>query len=387
MLKLPATLFPIMAIMAWSHPIPDIPVIGHFFRDGTMTIEVEIDPRCFENDPEKVPYMLKPSLEKIDPSKRQILVQQARELAADSFRCRFVPRDWFDPEFSFTFGKMGGGKLEQPEDKVVLQGHWQTKILPDMTGYQVHADPDTGLAIVFTNRIDGVAQKEVHVLFPDEESFILELKRAQAEGVSAPKETSETLTRGKGRGGYWITFSSFLRQGFVHVIPKGVDHILFVLGLFLLSRKWKPLLLQVSTFTVAHTITLGLATLGLLTVKTQIVEVVIALSITAIALQNIFQPKYNHSRLYIIFILGLVHGLGFAGALSELGLQPTALATGLIGFNIGVEFGQIAILIPAYYGTKVIQDQEQYRKWIVVPASLVIATVGLYWAFERLGVF
>ena len=180
------------------------------------------------------------------------------------------------------------------------------------------------------------------------------------------------------------TFISFLRQGFVHVVPLGVDHILFVIGLFLLSRKWKPLLYQVSVFTIAHTLTLALATLGLVSLPSDVVEPIIAASIAFVALENIFVAKYRPYRLGVVFVFGLIHGLGFAGALSEFNLDPGSLFAGLLGFNLGVEFGQLAVIGLALILTLGIKEPATYRKRIVIPGSVLIALIGAYWTIERI---
>ncbi|MBP52157.1 MAG: hypothetical protein CMI27_03320, partial [Opitutae bacterium] len=179
------------------------------------------------------------------------------------------------------------------------------------------------------------------------------------------------------------TFFSFLRQGFVHVVPLGLDHILFVLGIYLLSRKWKPILLQVSVFTIAHTITLGLATLGMVSVPSNVVEPIIAASIAVVAIENIFFPGYRPHRLLVVFVFGLIHGLGFAGALSAFNLDSSSLLLGLLGFNIGVELGQLAVISMAALSTMKFSEKD-YRKLVVVPGSIVISIFGIYWTIERL---
>ena len=184
-------------------------------------------------------------------------------------------------------------------------------------------------------------------------------------------------------GDWWGTFVTYLHQGFVHVLPGGLDHILFVLGLFLLSRTWRPLLLQVTTFTLAHSVTLALATVGWVHVRSSIVEPVIALSIAAVALENIFHPRYTPWRLLIVFVFGLVHGLGFAGALQDLGLPANSLAVGLVGFNLGVEGAQLAVIALAFFATYWLRDVAHYRRFIVIPGSTLIALAGIYWAFDR----
>jgi hydrogenase/urease accessory protein HupE len=162
-----------------------------------------------------------------------------------------------------------------------------------------------------------------------------------------------------------------------------LDHILFVLGIFLLSRSWKPLLLQVTTFTLAHSVTLALAALGAIKASERVVEPVIAASIAVVALENIFKPEYSRWRLGIVFIFGLIHGLGFASALGELDIPTGSFAVALTGFNLGVEGGQLAVIAGALLLTSAIRNPDTYRKIIVIPGSVAIALTGIYWAIQR----
>ncbi|MBE9526727.1 MAG: HupE/UreJ family protein [Proteobacteria bacterium] len=183
--------------------------------------------------------------------------------------------------------------------------------------------------------------------------------------------------------------STYLVSGFEHILPKGLDHILFILGIFLLSIHLRPLLWQVTMFTIAHTITLGLSMNGVINLPANIVEPLIALSIAFIAIENILSPKLHKSRLFIVFGFGLLHGLGFASVLTDFGMPENDFATALISFNIGVEIAQLAIILIAYlflgYGLRRhLADDQQYRKVVVIPGSLIIALIGLYWTYDRI---
>ncbi len=177
----------------------------------------------------------------------------------------------------------------------------------------------------------------------------------------------------------------YLQLGFSHIIPLGFDHILFVLSLFLLSPKLKPVLWQATAFTVAHSITLGLAMFKVITPSPQIVEPIIALSIMYVALENILSPTLKKSRIGIVFLFGLVHGMGFANALGELGLPQNSYLTSLVMFNVGVELGQIAVILSAFllFG-KWLGNKPYYRKFIVIPLSILITIMAGYWTIERL---
>ena len=174
------------------------------------------------------------------------------------------------------------------------------------------------------------------------------------------------------------------KQGVLHVVPHGLDHILFVLGIFLLERRWRPLLWQSLAFTAAHTLTLGLAAAGLVKVPGHIVEPLIALSITALAVENLFVREAKPWRLWLVFAFGLVHGLGFAGVLASW-IQPGAgfLPT-LVAANLGVEVGQVAVLAAAWLLTLRWHDS---RAWPPFRrgACIALALAGLWWFAERTG--
>ncbi len=178
-------------------------------------------------------------------------------------------------------------------------------------------------------------------------------------------------------------FRNYVVLGFTHIVPKGVDHILFVLGLFLLSTHWRPLLYQVTAFTLAHTLTLGLSVYGLIALSPAIVEPLIAASIAFVAIENILSPQLKPWRVALVFGFGLLHGMGFAGVLTELGLPDSQYLTALLSFNLGVELGQLAIIASAGLLVLPWSRRDSYRRLIVVPASLVIAAIGLYWTWER----
>ncbi|MEK6233926.1 MAG: HupE/UreJ family protein [Planctomycetales bacterium] len=178
----------------------------------------------------------------------------------------------------------------------------------------------------------------------------------------------------------WIVY---LVLGFQHIIPKGLDHILFVLGLFLLSAKLRPLLSQVTAFTIAHTITLALSVHGVIALPSRLTESLIALSIAYVAIENIYTTELKPWRPVVVFAFGLLHGLGFAGVLGELGLPRQDFLQALIGFNIGVELGQLSVVLLAFLIVGRIEDDSWYRKAVVIPLSAFIAAVGLYWTFQR----
>jgi hypothetical protein len=199
-------------------------------------------------------------------------------------------------------------------------------------------------------------------------------------------EWSDPFVFGKGvrpRSAAQVT-AQYLGLGFTHILPKGVDHILFVLGLYLLSTRWKPLLVQVTAFTVAHSITLGLSIYGIFSLPASIVEPLIALSIAYVAIENVLTSELHAWRPFVVFGFGLLHGMGFAGVLQEIGMPRSEFLTALVAFNVGVELGQLAVITLAFVLTGLwLRTKPWYRRGFVVPASMLIAAIGLYWTGER----
>ena len=178
-------------------------------------------------------------------------------------------------------------------------------------------------------------------------------------------------------------FAEYLWLGFVHIIPKGLDHILFIVGLFLLSTRTSVLLWQITTFTVAHTITLALGSIGVVQLSPAIVEPLIALSIVYVAVENLLTTRLTVWRPLLIFGFGLLHGLGFADVLGQIGLTAGSFAVGLIAFNVGVELGQISVIAACMLVVGWAMNRPMYRQVVVLPTSLAIALIAAFWSIER----
>ncbi len=211
---------------------------------------------------------------------------------------------------------------------------------------------------------------------------------------SSPKPATFTLGPGEespphiiGGGQQTQTTGSVLWRytllGFEHILPLGLDHILFVLGLFLLSVHWRPLLWQVTAFTVAHSVTLALSMYGVVSLPSRLVETLIAASIAYVAIENMFTSKLHAWRPAVVFCFGLLHGLGFASVLRELGLPREQFVPALISFNVGVELGQLTVVSSAFLVVGRLRERPYYRKLVVIPCSAAIAVTGVYWAITR----
>ncbi len=182
----------------------------------------------------------------------------------------------------------------------------------------------------------------------------------------------------------WTRWRQYLTLGYTHILPKGLDHILFVLGLFLLRAALRPVLVQVTTFTLAHSLTLALSLYGVVSLPTRVVEPLIALSIVYVAVENLRTQALTPWRVALVFLFGLLHGLGFAGVLTELQLPRGDFLVALLGFNLGVEAGQLSVIAGAALLVGWWRQRAWYHPRVVVPASVAIAVVGAYWTVTRL---
>jgi hypothetical protein len=161
--------------------------------------------------------------------------------------------------------------------------------------------------------------------------------------------------------------------------------VLFVAGLVLgAGQRFKPLLLQLSAFTLAHSLTLALGALGLVVLPSKLVETLIALSLAVVAVENLLQRGTPRQRVWLVLCFGLLHGQGFARVLTELELPRQSFLVALVSFNLGVEAGQLIVVAGLSVLLYWLRDPLAFRRYAVVPGSLFIAAIGAYWAVERL---
>lgn len=262
-----------------------------------------------------------------------------------------------------------------------------------LAGVEIPPVGDVALSRQTTVRLSGAAPTEAKTLtFRYAASFgscVLRVQEGERLDAVWLKNGERSPPYVPGKGFDQRTMADVLLEytvlGFTHIVPLGLDHILFVLGLFLLSTRFAPLLIQVTAFTVAHSVTLALSVYGVVSLPSSIVEPLIAASIVYVAVENILTPQLKPWRALVVFGFGLLHGLGFAGVLEEVGLPSGQFVPALVSFNVGVELGQLTVIGTAYLAVGIWgRNKTWYRTRIVIPASATVAAVGLFWTVQRL---
>ena len=362
---LAAVLLLFTASPAPAHPLEFTAATLTLQPDGTFEANLvcDLDALALGAPLESDDAELAAALEGLTSDEFDTLVQRLRRLFERRVRVRF---DGEPAPFAVDFPDHGTPLATEAEIPTVLGLNARlTGAIPDDAA-------DVGF---FASRAFG----EVHLTVADP------ARGVEVRSILEPGERSEPLELAgpfepPGPG---AVARLYLRLGFVHIVPEGADHILFVLGLFLLSARLRPLVWQVTAFTVAHAVTLTLAALGYVSLPAGLVEPLIALSIAYVGVENVLVDRLTRWRPAVVFGFGLLHGLGFAGVLGELGLPEQERLLALVTFNAGIELGQLAVILGAALTFGWFRSRPWYRARLAVPASAAIALVGLAWAVQR----
>ena len=259
--------------------------------------------------------------------------------------------------------------------KLELYAHAQ--LAPTAKSFRIRLPEMLGEVIVSVERPD----QEISALplKPNETSPDFDIPQQSSEnsdGTPQPRSPSDGAST-------WTILIRFTSLGFTHIIPDGADHCLFVLGLFLMSPKLKPVLVQISAFTVAHTLTLTLTSQHIIGMPSSIVEPAIAASIAFVGIENLLAKKVDYKRTIIAFMFGLVHGMGVATAFNEAKFPPGMLLESLAAFTVGVEAGHISVLLAAFAALTWCAERPWYRTRVAFPLSLLISVIAMFWFVQR----
>ncbi|NSX55128.1 HupE/UreJ family protein [Sulfitobacter sp. 1151] len=355
----------LFAVTAQSHEI-DPTVTDVILDDGRVTLQVTLNLEAF------VAGIDLETIENTDASENSADYDALRVLPPEDIRAEFMAY-WSQMQSRLIV--MSEGQMLQFELQSVEIPPVGNAELPRQSIVTMAADHPTN-APVQVGWDRSLGSMILRQIGPDEDAFT---------GYLAPGQLSPPLSRNQAAAeNGWQTFMRYIPVGFDHIVPKGLDHILFVLGLFFLTARLGGLLWQVSAFTLAHTVTLALGVTGLVNVPAEIVEPLIAASIVYVAVENLFTDGLKPWRPVVIFGFGLLHGLGFASVLGQFGLPDGQLIAALIGFNVGVELGQLAVIAVAFLAVGLwFRNKPWYKPYIAKPASCLIAAVGAFWFIER----
>ncbi len=355
-----------LAQSAFAHKIRPAIVDAHFSSDGQYKFTIKANL-------EALIARIKPEHDETNKSPQALEYDTLRGLAPMQLQRRFE---------DFQAQWLGSISIE-------FDGKRVTPVIDQL---DIAPIGDITLARVSTIRLSGpvpAQAREFQFAMSGVRTTILRVKRAgQKELVTALLKTgvkSQPIAlTGAVKSSAWRIFVDYAGLGFEHILPKGLDHILFVLGLYLLNTSLRPLLVQITAFTLAHSITLGMGLYGIISISPAIVEPLIAISIVYVAVENLVTNKLHPWRPVIVFMFGLLHGLGFATILAEIGLPRADFVTGLISFNVGIELGQLSVIAIAFLLTGLwFRHKSWYRQRIVWPISGAIALIGAYWTVER----
>jgi hypothetical protein len=362
---LPLALLVASAGPAFAHNFAFTDVSLELARDGSYTVDVvcDLDALALGVPSTADSAALAAEIEAMEPAAQEEMVARLVTLLKRRLRVRF---DGEPDTFEVSLPERGQPAPEGLPPTVLglvarLSGQVPEEAA-EVTFFASRAFPPVRLSVTRSGETAG----DVEVLPPGAESWPVPL--------TGPRLTATRLE----------TFRRFVLLGVTHILPWGIDHVLFVLGLALLSPRLGPLLAQVTAFTLAHTLTLALSSFGVVRLSPGIVEPLIALSIVYVAVENVVSPKLRPSRLVLVFAFGLLHGLGFAGVLGEIGLPEGQQLTALLAFNVGVELGQLGVIALAAVVVGAWMKLGGDRKSLVRPASILIAVTGLYWFVTRL---
>ena len=358
------------AFLAWplsiaAHPLTITDTTLTVHRDGTFRVDViaDLDALALGVSQDADDAELVATLRALVPEEFEERIERVRELFRRRVRVRF---DGEPAPFEVAFPDHDTPRADEAEIPTVL----------GLTARLMGTIPDGATEVEF---FASRAFSDVHLTIVDERRDVTARSVLERGARSDPFDLAGPMVPPRPAA----IAAHYLRLGFVHIVPEGLDHILFVLGLFLLSARFRPLAWQVTAFTLAHALTLTLATFGVVALSPRVVEPLIALSIAYVAFENIVTDRLNPWRPAVVFLFGLLHGLGFAGVLAQLGLPEGERLLALVSFNIGIEAGQLAVIVAALATAGWFSHQAWYRARVVVPVSLVIGVAGLVWAVER----
>ena len=352
-------------LVVQAHPLSFTETTLTLNVDGTFQVDLicDLDALALGVPQDADDAALSATLNGLSAPELSSLTERLRQLFLRRVRVRF---DGNPEPFDVTFPDYGTSRATESAIPTVL----------GLTARLSGTVPTGSLEVEF---FASRSFSDVHLTIIDQTRDVSVQSILERGAISDPFQLTADSALTPSRAGTW----QYFRLGFVHILPEGTDHILFVLGIFFLSLRIRILIWQVTAFTVSHAVTLALGAAEVVALPPQFVEPLISLSIVWIAVENIRTPQLSRWRTTVVFLFGLVHGLGFASALNELGLPNNDRLFAILTFNAGIEAGQLMILGLALATVGWFKSRTWYRHRVAIPASVVIGVIGLVWTVEQ----
>ena len=359
------------AAFAQAHTMTMTEVAVTFAEPGSVEVEVGIDLTQILGSPESYYALVTAPAAAQRAEIRRILplIEESLQLEVGSQRLAMVFKDF---------------STKTADKRLIIDGSMSTLSMLHFTARLPSTEPLT-LVVPIGANIDYPVVLTIRI-----PSANVSLTRWLEDGahVSEPYDWAARAPRVDVDALSWPRQAAlYLRLGVRHIVPEGADHILFVLGLFFLGVTWRKLLSQTTVFTIAHATTLFLSSYGIFSLPSRYVEPAIAVSIAAIAIENIVSPRLGKARLAVVFGFGLIHGLGFASSLSDVPFPKRDFLLALLGFNLGVDLGQLFVIGVAFSLVGCFRDEPWFRARIAIPCSIAIAAIGTFWAIQRILIY
>lgn len=355
----------LVAPVCLAHPIPDIPVRGIFDADGHFEIQVEVDPRCFEADAEKTPYLLEEQRLALTDEQRTALLKKAGEFIDRSVSVHFTAAEGLIPAFGYSFTTLDNAPLTKVDDPVMITGRWRGTLPKNVRDYSVTAKEGGQFSVLYLNTVSGLKLERFQVLFPGESSYKIDLRRV----LNPPSRVV-----------LWnAAFQSAMVTGFLYVWSHGFEHLLVVFCLCLISSARSDWISQIKVFGVCQLLMVPWIHLPV----PSYVGLITAASLIVMALINFVQRPLENWRLVLAAGFGIAHGLALSAHLRTQEAVQDSLSAAAPGYLIGVSGAQLMGLLMLSGLTQPLSHPVAFRKLVTNPLAMLIAGVGVWLLMHR----
>jgi len=365
--------FVVLAAKVVAHPLPDIPVRTHFDSNGSVTVEIEVDPRSFTKDPLNEPYVQKWVYEAMTDAEKAEFIAKAKSLIAERVELHFIPGGEVKPVLEFAFTGIEKAKLVNIDDAVMLTGSWKTALPAGATGYQVKAKKVPPFSVLYHNYVDGLKVERFQVLFPGENSYVMDLTDLKQAAETLRQKAAAAPVSQASAG-----FGHAFRLGFTDILPKGEAQLLFVVALALAALNPRMMAGEVLAFLAVNSVALALAIQGL--VSAPVANGLAAASLVVVAALNLWGENAGAARWGFVAMLGWPHGLALGSTFS--GQFGAGAMPEWMGFQLGVIAAVILFAALAALVFSGLRGAASYRRFVAVPVCVFIGVVGIFWGVQ-----